>query len=567
MPLCRHRFAAAVFVAFVACVAASALVWATGGEGAAWAQADVAKVADRLNKKAMDDFDNLEFDSAKQTLQSAVAKLRDASLDETPTAARIYVSLGMVYFIADKDRNRAVNQFAEALKIDGTITLDPERATPELQELFAEAQKRVGKGGAAGKRPGARRPAAEPPPPPPPPVEPPPPEEPPEPPVTVHGLVHNSVDEAKAGDDIPIRVQMGQDVMATRLFLFYRSGGQEDYTSVTMVKRGGEWTGTIPGDAIAGRTCQYYIEARDARGRPAVASGSAASPYIVTIAANRNGDEPGRGGDRDREDPLAKERRIVEARRRLAASERGWGHLFFNVMVGTGVGFEPAGNQYEVAYMYKPDLRAFAPVSVSNGGTAWSGLHGAFELGYNVNRHIALSGIARLQGTLLNNADSSSEAEMSAFGGGTTKATTAFAGLLRFRYNFGEGRFRPGLHLGVGGGQIRHVLDITSAGMFQPLVDLTTAQYYQSAGLDPYDKTKVKQPPLLNYVCQDKNPCYDNIAIGYILASVGGSLYYDLTTFRNGGFGLILDVAAIFAFGQQFGVNLDVQAGIGGHFL
>src|SRR5579859_245045 len=109
---------------------------------------DVLKQCERLNKKAMEDYDALEFDSARQTLLSAIAKLRDAGQDETPTAARIYVNLGVVYIAGFKDKNRGVQQFVNALKIDGTSQLDPERATPELQEAWDQAAKQAGGGGA-----------------------------------------------------------------------------------------------------------------------------------------------------------------------------------------------------------------------------------------------------------------------------------------------------------------------------------------------------------------------------------------------------------------------------------
>src|SRR4051812_28414187 len=103
---------------------------------------DPIKEAERLAKKAMEDYDSLEFDSAAATLKSAITKLRDAGKDETPAAARIYINLGVVY-ISLKDRSRGINQFVEAIKIDPTAQLDPERATPELQEAFEEAQKKV----------------------------------------------------------------------------------------------------------------------------------------------------------------------------------------------------------------------------------------------------------------------------------------------------------------------------------------------------------------------------------------------------------------------------------------
>lgn len=148
------RLAPSALLAVVALALAGAAIPAR-------AQTDVIKAAERLNRKALDDYDNLEFESAKQTLQSAISKLRDAGLDETPTAARTFVNLGMVYFTADKDENRAENQFLEALKIDGTVELDPERATPELQDLFAKAQKKVARS-ARRTPPPARRPTPRP---------------------------------------------------------------------------------------------------------------------------------------------------------------------------------------------------------------------------------------------------------------------------------------------------------------------------------------------------------------------------------------------------------------------
>src|SRR5437879_5272362 len=128
-PLRRPRAASRSRVASVALLAILCV------PSLATAQQDVIKQAERLNKKAMEDADSLEFDSARNTLISAITKLRDAGQDETPTAAKVYVSLGIVYMSQQpRDRTRAIQQFVNALKIDGTIELEPERATPELQE-------------------------------------------------------------------------------------------------------------------------------------------------------------------------------------------------------------------------------------------------------------------------------------------------------------------------------------------------------------------------------------------------------------------------------------------------
>ena len=51
------------------------------------------------------------------------------------------------------------------------------------------------------------------------------------------------------------------------------------------------------------------------------------------------------------------------------------------------------------------------------------------------------------------------------------------------------------------------------------------------------------------------------------LTSVGGSLYYDLVKFHNGGFGLLGDLAVTAGFADQFGLNIDISLGVGAHFL
>src|SRR5690242_7418303 len=82
---------------------------------AAWAE-DIEKQVQRLNKRAMEDYDALEFDSARRTLLDALQMLRANGLDETPTAAKTYINLGIIYINAFKDKNRGQQQFVNALK-------------------------------------------------------------------------------------------------------------------------------------------------------------------------------------------------------------------------------------------------------------------------------------------------------------------------------------------------------------------------------------------------------------------------------------------------------------------
>ncbi len=534
-------------------VAASLLVLAAAVPEAV-AEQDLLKQAEKLNKTAMEDYDSLEFDSARQTLLSAIAKLRDAGQDDTPTAAKIYTNLGIVYIAGFKDKNRGLQQFVNALKIDGTIVLDPERATPELQEAFEAAQKQVP----------ARKPA--------------------KPPVAdtdggpaasnVQGLQHAAIDEAKAGVDVPVKAQLGSDVAASRLFLFYRSPGQEEYVSVPMnVNAQGDWIGTIPGEAMEGKSVQYYIEARDARGRPVIAAGTAASPYIISVLEEKVVQD-----NDNRDNPLiAKPPVDGDKGKKDNALGRGFGRMFVNVMFGTSMGLEVSGNTTEVAYQYQTSTGKYAQQAIDGTGTALEPLHMDMELGVNITKHLGISGMVRTGFTLLNNADSSAQAMDNPAGiPGTAKASGDVSGFLRLRYLFLEDRVRPLLHLGLGFGSIRHLLDIHAAeNDTNPLVDAVSAQYFNSGqyaqDYQAWASHGMKgTAPRLNEVCPDHNNCVDTVALGMMFVSAGGGLYVDLTKWKNGGFGLLVDVDAILALpvgGGQTGLNFDFQVGLGTHFL
>src|SRR5436305_7189251 len=84
---------------------------------------DVEKQVQRMNKKAMEDYDSLEFESARKTLIDAVAMLRANGLDETPLAAKTFLNLGILYIAGFKDVTRGKQQFVAALKIKPDIKI------------------------------------------------------------------------------------------------------------------------------------------------------------------------------------------------------------------------------------------------------------------------------------------------------------------------------------------------------------------------------------------------------------------------------------------------------------
>jgi hypothetical protein len=507
---------------------------------------DIDKQVAKMNKRAMEDYDSLEFDAAKKTLLDAVQTLRANGLDEAPIAARTYANLGIVYINGFKDRSHGVQQLVNALRIAPDYTLDPAVDTPELAEAFAAAKRQTAAKGrpptSVGKPP-EQKPPAEPPPttPPPPPAE------------EVHGLVHNPVDESRPATPIPLRAKLGSDVGATKVILFYRGSGQEDFLSVPMKHVGGaDWVGVIPAEAVNGRSLQYYLEARDARGRPVVDAGSAPSPYIIEITDTAKA--PENVPEVDVEDPLRQERL---AKRRAAEERKSTrDHVFIFVMPGFGFGVEPAGNHTEVAWQFQTTSMKYTPQPVSATGIAVAPFHLAVEVGYLITPHWSVSLLGRFQVVTGANAETlrtGNENEP------TSKAVGAVAGFVRARYRFLDGRFHPYLHLDLGAGEIRHALDISSAESdAHPLVDRYTAQRFNGgdAAIDTYQQE----------VCRNHKNCSDTISLGYLFIGGGAGLWYDFASH----FAFILDVNLLGGIGtadRQSGFNIDVQVGLGAHFL
>ncbi len=521
---------------------------ALGAAGVARAD-DVEKQVSRMNQKAMEDFDALEFDTARKTLIDAVSMLRGNGLDETPLAAKTYLNLGVLYVAGFKDRSRGIAQFASALKIRPELKLDPQVASPELEEAFGVAQKQAA---AARKVDNSGKPDK---------GKPEPPEE-VKPPVEVTGLVHAPVDETRPNTAIPIHAQLGTDTGATRLFVFFRGAGQEDFLSSPMKQNGNEWVGVIPSEIVTGRTLQYYLEARDARGRAVVGAGSAPNPYIISISESAAA--PGTIPEIDVEDPLLRERlkKKREDEERRQAGKRD--HFFIFVMPGVGLGYEPAGNHTEVAYQYQAATNSYSPARIKFDGFALAPFHLSVEAGGLITDHWAVSLLGRFQVVSGANAQTVGDTMQSV--NPTSGASGAVAGLLRVRYRFLSGRFHPYAHVDIGGGQIRHFIDLSKAeSNTYPLVDRASADSFNNDG-SPAPKDPTNARYLHQEVCSNHANCTDSIALGYFLVGGGGGLWYDFAAH----FAFIVDVNILGAIGtgsSQSGMNTDIQIGIGAHFL
>ena len=249
-------------------------------------------------KKAMENFDMLEFEAAKAGLEDALGAAKKAGLDEDPVAARVHLYIGIVEFAGNKDEGAAREAFAAAVAIDPNVKIDVAYKTDGMSELLESVRK-----GAKGKGKGKEK--------------------------TeeddlgldlgvgtgddqvksgdlsgvecdaLDGIDHELVDQGKPGEDVEILARVGDGLGASKVSLFYRAAGASKFTEVPMERGDGcSYEASIPKSATRGESVHYYVAAMD--GKTSLASrGTASSPNIVELAGGGSG-----GGAGDGDNPL-----------------------------------------------------------------------------------------------------------------------------------------------------------------------------------------------------------------------------------------------------------------------
>jgi hypothetical protein len=368
----------------------------------------------QMNKKALEDYDQLEWETAKRTLLQALVFAKKSSLETHPMMARTYVHLGAVYIVGFKDRAKGMQSFQRALEIDPGIHITKSMSTPELEDAFAEAARgpRAASGGSGGgdesaapapprKRRGpimesADAPAA------------PPPRAPKRPkdddsvepdlPARINVLECRNKDETPPDKPVIVRCAVAPNLPITQLFLLYLEPGNKEFTSAEMEKSPKGWfTAKIPKDAVNGTSLRFYVEGRNSGGKKLVENGRADSPNVILIreaGADEAEKEAGMSARRRPEDedenPLA-EPDPTRAHSLLGKIDRsklgvdtryGNRKWWIGLGIGTGGGFAK-GNGFEALSAYNQYFRA---------GFGWAGFfHLVPELGYQLSPDWALS--------------------------------------------------------------------------------------------------------------------------------------------------------------------------------
>ncbi|MFI5306672.1 MAG: hypothetical protein ACHQ53_04920 [Polyangiales bacterium] len=136
-------------------VASLALVAALASASPAAAQVD-AQIA-QLNSEALEAYQALDIDTARNKLSQAIGLAQQSGYGG-PVVAQSFMSMGVVYVAGMNDRDQGLTAFVSAVCMQRDVQLDPLLSTPDVQQVFLQAQQDAqsgacGPGSAAGTAP------------------------------------------------------------------------------------------------------------------------------------------------------------------------------------------------------------------------------------------------------------------------------------------------------------------------------------------------------------------------------------------------------------------------------
>jgi hypothetical protein len=300
-------------------------------------EAEIAGKISKMNAKAIEEYENLNFDEARKILEKALEIAAQNGLDHHPITARTHLHLGVVLLAGGKEHDLAIKQMGQALDIQPDIQMTKRLANPEIQSVFDDVVK--------------SRTA-----PPPPPTE------------VEDALDHAPIKTAPQGGPIAIQVAVNPTVSAKKLALAFRPEGSPEFVKHEMTEESpGHWTGEIPASATNGGDVAYYIEAQNDAGDRVASKGNADEPMVVTLGA-------------------ARRRRVVPPKQPARPVEAEGPRWLIGMALGGGAGWTSGTGEVNPADVVTPS--GVAPSQLA---------HLAPEVGYFLRPGFMLSAQLRLQ--------------------------------------------------------------------------------------------------------------------------------------------------------------------------
>jgi hypothetical protein len=205
-------------------------------------------------KRAADDYLGTDFAAGAARLQRAIRACGTKKCS-TETRTLLLRDLGTMQFRAG-DMGAAKRAWAEALKADPSLALNPDYETPDLRTAWDDL-KGTHSGTGSGGGGAAEQPTGD--------------------------FAHTPATEQKVNTPLPVYVEYAGTSPVARVIVKYQGAGASGWSRVDLKRLGGGWGAVIPcGDVRLG-TMRYWIQGFDDAGDPIASSGDPKHPYTVPI--------------------------------------------------------------------------------------------------------------------------------------------------------------------------------------------------------------------------------------------------------------------------------------------
>jgi hypothetical protein len=207
-------------------------------------------------RKASSDYLATNYDAAATRLKKAV-RVCGARKCTPGTVAALLRDLGTMQFRSG-DLGAAKQSWADALKAQADIALNPDYDTPDLRAAFEEAR---GTTGAMGEQPSG-------------------------------DFAHTPAGEGKVNTPLPVYAEYPGSGVVVRVVVKYKGAAMSDWGKVDLKRNGSGWGGLIPCTGVTKGVMRYWVQGFDDGGDPVGSSGDPKHPYTVAIKDDYSGDAP-----------------------------------------------------------------------------------------------------------------------------------------------------------------------------------------------------------------------------------------------------------------------------------
>lgn len=223
----------------------------------------VEAAAKALQKKAMEeDYLTTEFAKAQDKLEKALAQC-GADKCSAGLKALLHRDLGVVQIGGQLDAAKGATNFAEAVKLDPNVQLDPDLKTKDLEAAFEAAKKG---GGGATPTPGGQ---------------------------PTGDFTHEPVAEQQVRTGVPIYAEYTGSENIVKVIARYKGFGMKDWKPLELKKMGDKgWGAMTPCADVEQGVMQYYLQGFNAENDPVAVAGDRNNPFKVTVKREKVAEPP-----------------------------------------------------------------------------------------------------------------------------------------------------------------------------------------------------------------------------------------------------------------------------------